>query len=119
MGKTCTNGKLKTDSVIAPLKNRRLSLTNVSWLLDTRKDTMKTYLHIVARLQRTIERRRRGGKGIVFEEIRPGAGFETSDFVTETLGGLPLNDSETGWSRNGTCKDVKKQHPNTAQHVQK
>ena len=28
-------------------------------------------------------------KGIVFQEIRPWAGFKTSDFVKETLGGLP------------------------------
>ena len=28
-------------------------------------------------------------RGTVFEEIRPGAGFRTSDFVKETLGGLP------------------------------
>ena len=25
----------------------------------------------------------------VFQEIRPGAGYEASDFVKETLGGLP------------------------------
>ena len=25
----------------------------------------------------------------VFQEIRPGAGFETGDFVEEKLGGLP------------------------------
>ena len=25
----------------------------------------------------------------VFQEIRPGAGFETADFVEEKLGGLP------------------------------
>ena len=29
----------------------------------------------------------------VFKEIRPGAGFETGDFVKEKLGGLPWNDS--------------------------
>ena len=28
-----------------------------------------------------------------FQEIRPGAGFETDDFDKEALGGLPLNDS--------------------------
>ena len=27
--------------------------------------------------------------GTVFQEIRPGAGFKTSDFVKETKGGLP------------------------------
>ena len=29
----------------------------------------------------------------VLEEIRPGAGFETGDFVKEKFGGLPLNGS--------------------------
>ena len=29
----------------------------------------------------------------VFREIRPGAGFETGDFVQEKLGVLPWNDS--------------------------
>ena len=29
----------------------------------------------------------------VYQEIRPGAGFETGDFAGETLGGLPSNDS--------------------------
>ena len=28
-------------------------------------------------------------RGTVFEEIRPGAGFKTGDFVKEKLGGLP------------------------------
>ena len=27
--------------------------------------------------------------GTVLQEIRPGAGFKTGDFVKETLGGLP------------------------------
>ena len=30
-----------------------------------------------------------GARGTVFQEIRPGAGFETGDFVQEMLGGLP------------------------------
>ena len=30
----------------------------------------------------------------VFQEIRPGDGFETGDFVKEKLGVLPQNDSE-------------------------
>ena len=30
-----------------------------------------------------------GTRGTEFQEIRPGAGFETGDFVTEMLGGLP------------------------------
>ena len=30
----------------------------------------------------------RVSRDIVFQEIRPGAGFETGDFVEENLGGL-------------------------------
>ena len=30
----------------------------------------------------------------VFQKIRPGAAFETGDFVKEMLGGLPENDSK-------------------------
>ena len=30
----------------------------------------------------------RRGRGTVFQEIRPGAGFKTGDFVKEKLGGL-------------------------------
>ena len=30
-----------------------------------------------------------GARGTLLQEIRPGAGFETGDFVKETLGGLP------------------------------
>ena len=30
-----------------------------------------------------------GARGTVFQDVRPGAGFETSDFVKEMLGGLP------------------------------
>ena len=30
-----------------------------------------------------------GARGTAFREIRPGAGFETGDFVQKMLGGLP------------------------------
>ena len=30
-----------------------------------------------------------GARGTAFQEIRPGAGFESGDFVIEMLGGLP------------------------------
>ena len=29
----------------------------------------------------------------ILQQIRPGVGFETGDFVEEKLGGLPQNDS--------------------------
>ena len=40
-------------------------------------------------------------RGTVFQEVRPGAGFETGDFVKETLGGLPKNDSS--WTMFRCC----------------
>ena len=50
----------------------------------------KLYLHVLSCSQSTVEQRRRGGaRGTVFKEIRPGAGFETGDFVQEKSGGLP------------------------------
>ena len=32
----------------------------------------------------------RGARGTVFQEIRPGAGFKTGDFVKEKLGGATV-----------------------------
>ena len=36
-------------------------------------------------------------RGAVFQEIQPGAGFKTGDFVTEKLGGLLWSDSLVAW----------------------
>ena len=79
-----------TDSTIAPPKNQRFSLTNVSWLLDTRKDDMKNtifmyFLVCKGRSNDDVV----GARGTVFQEIRPGAGLKTGDFVKEMLAGLP------------------------------
>ena len=42
-------------------------------------------------LRRTIERKDLGvARGVVFQEIQPGASFKTGNFVKEELGGLPL-----------------------------
>ena len=41
----------------------------------------------------------RVSRDTVFKEIRPGAGFETGDFVEEKLGGLPWNDSHDSTPR--------------------
>ena len=52
-----------------------------------------TYSHIVlfARDYRTVAS---GWEGAPYlQEIRPGAGFKTGDFVEEKLGGAPENDS--------------------------
>ena len=74
---------MPTDSTIAPPQNQRLSITNVSWLLDTRKDTTKNNVSTYSIADGEVSR------DTVFEEKRPGAGFETGDFVKEKLGGLP------------------------------
>ena len=66
-------------------------MTNVKWLLDMRKDGMNKISSLVFLLAK------KGlsnddvsvARGTVFEEIRPGAAFETGDFVEEKLGGLP------------------------------
>ena len=76
-----------------PPKNQRLSLTNVSWLLDPHEEGCYyenvLWCFLVCK-ERAIERCTSGwqGRGTVFEEIRPGAGFKTGDFVKEKLGGL-------------------------------
>ena len=38
-----------------------------------------------------------GASGTVFQDIRPGSGFKTGDFVREKVWGLPQNDSFTVW----------------------
>ena len=47
-------------------------------------------LHIVSCVPKVYRTMTFGvSRGAVFEEIRPGAGFKTGDFVEEKLGGLP------------------------------
>ena len=60
-------------------------------------------------LQRTIEQwRRRGGEGhSVSQDIRPGAGFKTGDFVEEKLGGATVE------RRKYQNNDDKTIHPQT------
>ena len=85
-----TKTLVATDSTIAPPQNQRFSLTNVSWLLDTRKDDMKNTIFIyflVCKGQSNDDVV--GARGTVFQEIRPGAGLETGDSVKEMLAGLP------------------------------
>ena len=82
--------KIMTDSTIAPPSNQRCSLTNDSWLLGTRTDTTENGVstYIFVRKGQSIDDVR-VSRDTVFQEIRPGVGFETSDFVKEKLGGLP------------------------------
>ena len=48
----------------SPPQYERFSLSNVSWLLDTRKDTIeKKVFHIFSHVRRSNDQRRRGGKG--------------------------------------------------------
>ena len=58
----------------------------------------KNGIHTFSCVQRKVYRSTTSGcRGTpYFQEIRPGAGFETADLVKEKLGGagLPLNDSE-------------------------
>ena len=61
-----------------------------SWLLDTRTDTTENGVSTYFLVCKGLSIDDVGvSRDIVFQEIRPGAGFETSDFVQEKLGGLP------------------------------
>ena len=80
--------------VILRFQHQRFSLTNVSRLLDTRKDTVekKTFTYFPVRKGLFIDDVR-VSRDTAFREIRPGACFKTGDLVQEKLGGLPQNDS--------------------------
>ena len=83
----------KTDSYYdsPPPPNRRFCLTNVSWLLDTSNYAMKKISScnsLVAKEGPSSDDLGVGARGTVFQEIRPGAGVKTGDFVKEKLGGL-------------------------------
>ena len=76
-----------------------LFLTNVSWLLDTRKDTIenKVCIYVIVCEGLSIDAVGEGVEGCrethtVFQEIGPvgGAGFETWDFVKDKLGGATV-----------------------------
>ena len=80
----------RTDSTIAPPQNRRCSLTNVSWLLDTKKDAAKTPSSQCFLVCEGLSNDDFGvARGTGFQEIRRGGGFRTGDFVKEKLWGLP------------------------------
>ena len=73
-----------------PKKNQRFSSTNVSGLLDTRKDTVERKISTCFLVCKGLSIDDVGvSRDTVFQEIRPGAGFETGDFVEDKLGGLP------------------------------
>ena len=79
-----------TDSTIAPPKANDFSFTNVLWLLDTRKDTIENKVSICFLVCKGLSIDDVGvSRDTILKEIRPGAGFETGDFVKEKFGGLP------------------------------
>ena len=70
----------------SPPQNQRFSLANVSWLLDTRKDTVEKNVFICFLVCKGLKIDTVGGsRDTVFQGIRPGAGFETGDFFKEKL----------------------------------
>ena len=80
----------RTDSTIAPPKNQRFSSTNVSWLLDAREGATKNIYSSIILFAKDYTTMTSGvARGTVIQEMQPGAGFETDDFVQETLRGLP------------------------------
>ena len=59
-------------------------------LLDTRKDTIETKVSICFLVCKGLSIDDVvGARGTIFQEMRPGAGVETADFVEEKLGRLP------------------------------
>ena len=75
----------------SPPRNQRFSLTNVSWLLDTRKDTIENEVFIYFLMRQGLSIDDVGvSRDTVFQEIRPGTGFETGDFAKEKSGGATV-----------------------------
>ena len=82
-----------TDSTIAPPPNRRFSLSNVSWswFMASRHEEGCYEKRVLIRfhVRKGLSNDDVGAaRDTVVQEIRPGAGFKTGDFVNETLGGL-------------------------------
>ena len=78
----------ETDSTIAPPQSQRSSLTNVSWLLGTRKATIEKKGSVYFLVCKGLSIDDIGvSTDTVVRDIRPGAGFEAGDFVIEKSGG--------------------------------
>ena len=82
---------LLTDPTIAPpLLGQRFSSTNVSRLLDTRKDAGNGKFPRISLFCIGLSNDDVGvSMDTVFQKIRPEAGFKTGDFVKEKSGGIP------------------------------
>ena len=64
---------------------------NVSWLLDTRKDTIETKVPMFFLVCKGLSIDGVGvSRDTEFQEIRPVAGFETADLVIEKVGGATV-----------------------------
>ena len=75
----------------SPLTNQRFSSTNVLWLLDTRKGAIKKWSPCVLLFCKGPSNDDVGvARGTVFQEVRPGAGFKSGDFVERTVGGATV-----------------------------
>ena len=77
MGRKSFNTTVQTDSTIAPRKTSDFRLTNVSWLLDTSKDTIENKVFIYILVCKGLSIKDVGvSRDTVFQDIRPGAGFQ-------------------------------------------
>ena len=79
---------LKTGSTIAPPPKKKNSVTNVSWLLDTRKGaTKEKRLHPCSCFAKDYRTTTPGWQWAPHvKETGPGAGFKTGDFVNRNVG---------------------------------
>ena len=77
------------DSPSPPQKKTAIffsACTNVSWLLDMRKVAVKSRSPYLCVFLFAMDYRTMASglaRGTVFQEVRPGAGFKTGDFVKE------------------------------------
>ena len=82
---------LWTGSTTTPPKKQRFSPTEVSSLLDTREDAIEHKASICLLVCKDLSVNDVGvSRDTVLQKIRPGAGFETGDFVKEKLGGATV-----------------------------
>ena len=71
--------------------SQRFSLTNVSWLLNTRNDTIENKASMYFLVCKGLSIDDVGvSRDTAFQEIRPGAGFETGDFRSRKFGGATV-----------------------------
>ena len=73
----CLRGRGSDSTIAPPQKIKRISLKNVSWLLETRKDAMKEQSSRVSLFAKEALSNYDVGvaRGTVFRETQPGAGF--------------------------------------------